>query len=148
MGLHRLLGFTTAVPDPAAVASFYGELGLSGDGAVFSGSDGGATVHLEEAAFRRLVRVEFGADGPEDVARVTRRLTAGGAEPRGDDEEVRVVDPGSRVELVVRVAVRTPVQAPAAPVVPNAPGATVRADERAPAVFGSPRPPRRLGHLV
>jgi len=32
--------------------------------------------------------------------------------------------------------------------VPNAPGATVRADKRAPAVFAGPRPPRRLGHLV
>jgi len=29
-----------------------------------------------------------------------------------------------------------------------APGAVVRADRRAPAVFGKPRPPRRLGHLV
>ena len=148
MGLHRLLGFTTAVPDPAAVAGFYGELGLSGDGAAFSGSDGGATVGLDEAEFRRLVRVEFGADGPEDVARVAQRLTANGAAPQVNEAEVRVVDPGSRVELVVRVAEHAPAQSPAAPVVPNAPGSTLRADERAPAVFGSPRPPRRLGHLV
>jgi len=148
MGLHRLMGFTTAVPDPGSVADFYGELGLAGDGAAFSGSDGGATVRLDEAEFRRLVRVEFGADGPEDVAAVAERLTANGADPHVGEAEVRVVDPGSRVELVVRVAERAPVQPPAAPVVPNTPGAAVRADERAPAVFGSPRPPRRLGHLV
>jgi catechol 2,3-dioxygenase-like lactoylglutathione lyase family enzyme len=148
MGLHRLLGFTAAVPDPGAVAGFYGELGLSGDGAGFSGSDGGATILLDEAGFRRLVRVEFGAEGPEDVVRIAERLAANGADPKVGEGEVQVVDPGSRVELVVRVAERVPAQAPAALVVPNAPGAAVRTDKRAPAVFSGPRPPRRLGHLV
>ncbi len=148
MGLHRLLGFTTAVPDPGALAGFYGELGLSGDGARFSGSDGGATVCLDEAGFRRLVRVEFGAESPEDVARVAARLTANGAHPSVDEDALRVTDPGSGVELVVRVAEQAPAQAPAPSVVPNAPGAAVRTDERAPAVFAGPRPPRRLGHLV
>ena len=42
----------------------------------------------------------------------------------------------------------SPAPAAASLVVPNSPGATVRVDERAPAVFGGPRPPRRLGHLV
>lgn len=148
MGLHRLLGFTAAVPDPGAVAAFYGELGLSGDGAGFSGSDGGAAVSIDESTFRRLVRIELGAADPEDIARVAGRLSANGARPRVAADEVRVVDPGSRVELVVRVAAPAPAPAPATVVAPNAPGATVRADERAPAVFGSARPPRRLGHLV
>lgn len=148
MGLHRLLGFTAAVPDPEAVSGFYSELGLTGNGSSFSGSDGGATVRLDDAEFRRLVRVEFGTDDPEDIASVAERLTDGGADPQIGEDEVRVVDPGSQVELVVRVAERTPAQPSAVPVVPNAPGATVRADARAPAVFGTPRPPRRLGHLV
>jgi hypothetical protein len=148
MGLHRLLGFTTAVPDPEAVAGFYGELGLTGDGSAFSGSDGGASVQLDEAEFRRLVRVEFGADDPEDIARVAERLSAKGAAPYASEGEVRVLDAGSQVELVVRVADPAPVQVASAPVVPNAPGAVVRADERAPAVFAGARPPRRLGHVV
>ena len=79
---------------------------------------------------------------------MARRLTDGGAAPVVADSEVRVVDPASRVELVVRVAEPAPAPAPASLVVPNAPGATVRVDERAPAVFAGPRPPRRLGHLV
>ena len=124
MGLHRLLGFTTAVPDPGAVAGFYGELGLSGDGAAFSGSDGGATVRLDEADFRRLVRIEFGGDGPEDVARVAQRLTTSGADPQVGEAEVRVVDPGSRVELVVRVAERTAAQEKAATEAQGGGGAT------------------------
>lgn len=148
MGLHRLLGFTTAVPDPGALAGFYAELGLSGDGAGFAGSDGGAVVRLDEADFRRLVRVEFGAEGPEDVDRIATRLEEHGAAVQAGDGELRVVDAGSRVELVVRIAEPAPVQLPVTPVIPNAPGATVRIDARAPAVFGGPRPPRRLGHLV
>lgn len=146
--LHRLLGFTTAVPDPAALSGFYDELGLPGDGSRFSGTDGGATVQLDESPFRRLLRVELGAQGPEDVAAVAARLESGGATVRAGEGELAVVDPGSRVEFVVRVAGAAPGQPPATPVVPNAPGATVRADRRAPAVFAGPRPPRRLGHLV
>ncbi|MGO8864243.1 MAG: VOC family protein [Acidimicrobiales bacterium] len=149
MGLHRLLGFTTAVPDPGGLAAFYGELGLEGSPtAGFTGSDGGGAVLVDEGDFRRLVRVEIGCDDPEDLDAVARRLTDGGASPVVNDSEVRVVEPASRVELVVRVAEPAPAPASASLVAPNAPGATVRADERAPAVFGKPRPPRRLGHVV
>ena len=149
MGLHRLLGFTTAVPDPEGLAAFYGELGLAGDAVTgFTGSDDGSRVLVDEGDFRRLVRVEFGCRGPEDIDAAARRLTDGGAVPELTDRELRIVDPASSVELVLRVAEPAPVPAAAAPVVPNAPGATVRVDERAPAVFGGPRPPRRLGHLV
>ena len=149
MSLHRLLGFTTAVPDPGSLAAFYGELGLEGSATTgFTGSDGGAKVILDEGDFRRLVRVELGCDGPEDLVAIARRLTDGGNTPVIADDEVHVVDQASRVEFVVRVSGPAPAQAPPGLIVPNAPGATVRANERAPAVFVGPRPPRRLGHLV
>lgn len=149
MSLHRLLGFTTAVPDPESLAVFYSELGLEGSPiAGFTGSDGGAAVLVEEGDFRRLVRVEFGCDESEDLKAMTRRLTDGGASPLVGDSELRVVDAASRVEFVVRTAAPAPVAVPAALIVPNSPGATVRVDARAPAVFTGPRPPRRLGHLV
>ncbi len=114
MALHRLLGFTTAVPDPEGLAAFYGELGLGGSPTTgFTGSDGGSAVLVDEGDFRRLVRVEFGCEGPEDLDVVARRLTEGGAAPVVSDSEVRVVDPASRVELVVRVAEPAPAPAPA-----------------------------------
>jgi hypothetical protein len=54
MALHRLLGFRSAVPDPSAVAAFYGELGLTGDDVVgWTGSEGGGTVRLDEGELRR-----------------------------------------------------------------------------------------------
>jgi len=149
MGLHRLLGFTAAVPEPSALASFYGELGLEGDGAAgFTGCDGAGAVRLDENGLRRLVRVELGCEGPQDINVVATRLSDSGAAPVVTEGELRVVDPASRVEFVVRVAEPTPSSPASTPVVPNAPGATIRINERAPAVFAGPRPPRRLGHLV
>lgn len=149
MALHRLLGFTTAVPAPDDLAGFYEEVGLSGDGpAGFTGSDGGAAVHLEEGEFRRLLRVEVGCQDPAELADIAARLTEGGASPAVSEDAVRVVEEASQVELVVKAAPPVSPSAGASPVVPNAPGGTVRVDERAPAVFGGPRPPRRLGHLV
>lgn len=149
MALHRLLGFTTAVPDPGGLAAFYGELGLGGGATSgFTGSDGGSAVTVDEGDFRRLVRVEIGCEFAEDVAKVAARLRRSGATVTLRDDEVRVVEASSRVEFVVRVSDRLASPPSAALVVPNAPGATVRVDERAPAVFAGPRPPRRLGHLV
>jgi catechol-2,3-dioxygenase len=50
--------------------------------------------------------------------------------------------------ITVRVAEPEPIIEPVDLVTSNAPGAVVRINERAPGVFGAPRPPRRLGHLV
>ena len=95
MGLHRLLGFTTAVPDPEGLAAFYGELGLGGSPTRGSrGATVAPAVLVDEGEFRRLVRVEFGCDGPEDLDAVARRLADGGATPVVGDGEVRVVDAG------------------------------------------------------
>ena len=149
MGLHRLLGLTAAVPDPTALAAFYGELGLTGSPASgFTGTEGGAAVTVDEGPFRRLARVELGCAAAEDLGATARRLTDGGATPVVTDDRLSVVEPATRVEFVVRVVDPLPPVTPATLVVPNAPGATVRVDERAPAVLAGPRPPRRLGHLV
>jgi catechol 2,3-dioxygenase-like lactoylglutathione lyase family enzyme len=149
MALHRLLGFRSAVPDPAAVAGFYDELGLVGDdGRGWTGSEGGGAVHLEEGELRRPLSVEIGCDSEADLGAIARRLTEGGADPRQSSSEVLVNDVHSRVEFVVRVADPHRPTAPVEPPEPNAPGRDVRLDARAPGVFGQARPPRRLGHMV
>jgi catechol 2,3-dioxygenase-like lactoylglutathione lyase family enzyme len=151
MALHRLLGFRAAVPDPAAVAAFYGELGLVDDGVRgWTGTEGGGAVRLDEGQLRRPLSVEIGCDTEEDVAAIASRLIEGGADPRHhvSDGEVRVHDPASHVELVVQVADRHRPAERAEPPEPNAPGRAVRLDARAPSVFGHARPPRRLGHVV
>jgi catechol-2,3-dioxygenase len=150
MSLHRLLGFRAAVADPAALDRYYAELGLTGNATSgYTGSDGGAVVDVDEAPFRRLVAVAIGCDDDRDLDALQQRLEARGATPQRDSESVSVVDDASRVLITVRVSEpETPSGASVDLVTPNTPGAVVRINERAPGVFGMPRPPRRLGHLV
>lgn len=149
MTLHRLLGFRAAVADPAELAAYYGELGLSGDATSgYTGSEGGAVVVVDEAPFRRLIAVDIGCHDDSDLDAVQRRLEAGASSVTRDSNSVSTLDPSSRVKFTVRVAEPEAAIAPVPLVAPNAPGAIVRTNERAPAVFRGPRSPRRLGHLV
>src|SRR5271166_2106236 len=149
MGLHRLLGFTSAVPDPEGLAAFYAEAGITGsssDG--YRGSDGDARVRLDEGLFRRLLEVRVGCHVENDLDDIAERLRAGGATPRRTADAVSIVEPISQVTFTVSVA---PEEEPLPPIAlpnPNAPGSIHRWNERAPAVFQAPRAPRRLGHLV
>jgi catechol-2,3-dioxygenase len=150
MSLHRLLGFRAAVADPAALDAYYGELGLTSDaGSGYTGSDGGGVVTIDEAPLRRLVAVDIGCDDDRDLDAVQQRLEARGASPTRESESVSVLDAGSRVKFTIQVCEpEAAVSRSVDFVTPNAPGSVVRTNERAPAVFGAPRPPRRLGHLV
>lgn len=149
MGLHRLLGMRVGVPDPAALAGFYGELGLGDDGSGgFGGTDGGTQVAVEQYPFRRLLQVTVGADDDGTIAATQDRLIDRGLDPSVDGSSLTVVDPATEVTFRVEVADRW--QPPVVPEPPpdNRPGVTARHNTRAPGVFGEPRPPRRLGHLV
>lgn len=149
MSLHRLLGFTTAVPHPEALASYYGEMGLTGNAAAgFAGSDGGSVVRIDEGDVRRLTRVEVGCETEEDLAAIAKRLGEGGASATTSGGEVSVVDATSKVEFLVRLADPAPSQPVATQHATNGPAVTVRDNLRAPGVFEGPRSPRRLGHLV
>jgi glyoxalase/bleomycin resistance protein/dioxygenase superfamily protein len=149
MSLHRLLGFRAAVADPTALDAYYAELGLVGDmSSGYTGSDGGAVVTIDEAPFRRLIEVAIGCHDDRDLDALQQRLQASGASPIRTSESVSLVDAASRVQITVRVAEPEAFIAPVDLVTPNAPGAVVRINARAPGVFGAPRPPRRLGHLV
>ncbi|MFZ8997886.1 MAG: VOC family protein [Ilumatobacteraceae bacterium] len=149
MGLHRLLGMRIGVPDPAGLADFYGELRLDHDGTGgFGGTDGGTQVQVEEHPFRRLLEVRIGADDEATIADVGRRLAERGLAAKVTDSTVSAVDPATSVTFTVEVADRwSPPTTPSAPI-DNRPGSTVRRNARAPGVFGAPRPPRRLGHIV
>jgi hypothetical protein len=149
MTLHRLLGFRAAVPDPDALTAYYGELGLTGDAtAGFTGSAGGATVQIDEGPVRRLLEVGIGCSQERDVEQVAQTLSSLGATAERVADGVAVVDPASSVRFIVGVADPEPTLAPSEHVMPNAPGAVVRVNERAPTVTEPPRAPRRLGHLV
>jgi catechol 2,3-dioxygenase-like lactoylglutathione lyase family enzyme len=108
-------------------------------------------VIIDEAPFRRIIAVDIGCGDDRDLDAVQHRLEARGACPTRESDSVSVLDSASRVQVTVRVAEPEAAAVPAdlvTPDAPNAPGAVVRINERNPAVFGGPRPPRRLGHLV
>jgi catechol 2,3-dioxygenase-like lactoylglutathione lyase family enzyme len=149
VSLHRLLGFHAAVPDPGALAAYYAELGLGGDASAgYTGSEGGAGVTVDESPFRRLVSVDIGCHDEHDLDAVQRRLDDGGASTQRTGDSVSVTDPASQVHFTVRIAETEGAARPVQLVTPNAPGAAVRLNERAPGTLQGPRPPRRLGHLV
>lgn len=149
MGLHRLLRMRIGVPDPQALADYYGELSLASDGAGrFGGTDEAGQVIVEEHPFRRLLEVAVGAADPSDLDSIAERLAALGLDARERDGRVCVVDPTTQVTFTVAVADPRPQQASPPPPAENRPGAAPRRNARSDAVTGRPRPPRRLGHLV
>ena len=148
MSLHRLLSMRVGVPRPQELAEFYGEVGLavSGTGEVTS-PDGGTQVLIEEAGHRQLLGVEVGVSDERDLQQAQQRLEALGVAATITDGALHAVDPSTRVRFGLSPAPAL-VQAPSAPTIDNRPGAAVRRNLRAPAVFQGPRPPRRLGHMV
>jgi catechol 2,3-dioxygenase-like lactoylglutathione lyase family enzyme len=150
MSLHRLLSMRVGVPRPDELAAFYSEVGLTTDGAGHvSSPDGGTQVVIEEAPFRQLLGVEVGVGHERDLDEIHDRLDRLGiiADGGSGPGALRAVDPTSQVRFGVTVAERL-VQSAAPLVIDNRPGAIVRRNERATAVFQGARPPRRLGHLV
>jgi catechol 2,3-dioxygenase-like lactoylglutathione lyase family enzyme len=149
MAMHRLLGMRVGVPDPDGLAAFYGEMGLAHDDSGHIDSpDGGTQVTIETHPFRRLLGVDIGVFDDRDLDAAATRAASVGLAVHRDGDRLSVIDPVSQVTFALTPAAPL-VQTPPDPTPPsNAPGAAVRRNRRAPAVFGAPRPPRRLGHVV
>ncbi len=156
MALHRLDSITLGVPDLEATGEFYVDFGLqpSADGTSFSTVDAGEQLHLRRTPIRRLLRASFACDDADDVLAAKSRLDRLGVAchvhvPSGPTgAEAIAVEPGTGVEIELRVAARTVQQATPASLY-NGPGRFDRVGERSPAVVRVGRVrPRRLGHFV
>lgn len=149
MSLHRLTAITLGVPDPAPVASYYEEFGLTplGDGR-FASADGGEQLRLVTTPTRRLVELGIGADDADDLARISRALHGLGIGSETTGDTLVANDAGTRVRVVVRVVARMQ-QAPAVVSALNGPGRIDRTTRRADAILRENRVrPRKLGHVV
>lgn len=150
MTVHRIVSVTVGVPDVAATVAFYEEFGLTQSApGVLASRDGGDQLRLVPAARRRLLTLGLGVEDPEDLDRIATDVAALGlAVSRGPDG-VRVVDPGTGVEVVASVA--EPIVSTDAYDLPasNGPGRWERQNARSSAVDRSgPVRPRKLGHVV
>jgi catechol 2,3-dioxygenase-like lactoylglutathione lyase family enzyme len=149
VALHRLASITIGVPNVEDTCRFYGEFGLTRDGACFSTSDGGEQLRIVETPTRRLIEMCIGADDPDDVDRVADRLAGLGVTRRRDSEEsVSAFEMHSGVRAVVKVLPR--ISHDPIPIGPyNGAGRAERENHRAPAILrDEPVRPHRLGHVV
>jgi catechol 2,3-dioxygenase-like lactoylglutathione lyase family enzyme len=149
MALHRLTSLTIAVPDVAATAPYYEELGLTSlGGGRFATVDGGEQLRLVAAPYRHLRELGIGVDDPDDLDRIAAALATLSIATERTPTALVAVDPGTRVRTVVSIAER--LKQPATPAaVTNGPGRAERRTQRADAVLRDTRVrPRKLGHVV
>lgn len=149
MSLHRLTTITLGVPDPAPVAAYYEEFGLTplGDGR-FASADGGEQLRLVATPTRRLVELGIGADDADDLGRIAAALRGLDVQSEMAGDTLVAHDVGTQVRVVVRIADRLQ-QMPAVASAMNAPGRLDRLTRRADCVLRESRVrPRKLGHVV
>jgi catechol 2,3-dioxygenase-like lactoylglutathione lyase family enzyme len=155
VGLHGLTSITLGVPDVEAVAGYYEEFGLtpsqrSPDGRrhTLATLDGGDQLTITPAPQRRLLEIGIGADDPDDIDRIAANLAALDAQFVRTEDELRVRDPHSALDVTVKVTARV-AQAAAKQEPTNGPGRPDRANGRARAIERTNKVrPRRLGHVV
>ena len=148
MALHRLIDMEIGVPKPAALDDFYQEIGFCGGSGSWGGADQPDQIRVVEAPYRQLTRMRVGCEGEEDLASAAKALDELGAKYEVGGGRLRFTDPINRWEVVVEPAVVRDVKAQ--PVRErNRPGERRRTDVRAESIIEkTPRPPRRLGHIV
>jgi catechol 2,3-dioxygenase-like lactoylglutathione lyase family enzyme len=148
VALHQLSSITIGVPNVEDTCRYYGEFGLTRNGASFSTTDGGEQLRIVESPSRRLIELCIGADDPDDVARVSEQLSRLGVAIERDPTSVSALEIHSGARVVVKVLPPF-TQEPVAREPTNGPGCTQRPNGRAAAVLRhGPIRPRKLGHVV
>ena len=148
MALNRLIDMEIGVPEPAALDDFYQEIGLRGGKGHWGGADQPDQIRIVEAPYRQLTRMRVGCEGEEDLAAAAKGLDELGAKYEIGGGRLRFTDPVNRWEVVVEPTAGSDVK-PQPMRERNRPGDRRRVDVRAEAIIEkTPRPPRRLGHIV
>jgi catechol 2,3-dioxygenase-like lactoylglutathione lyase family enzyme len=148
MALHRLLQIEIGVRDPAQLADFYQEIGLSGAGSTWGGAEQPDQVVVVEAPYRQLRSIRVACEGEEDLSAAAKALDELGAKYTAGEGRLQLTDPINGWDISVEPA-EVGDLAPHPERLVNRPGDRRRLDVRAEAITESePRPPRRLGHFV
>jgi hypothetical protein len=148
MALHSFLGIEIGVPVPDALAAAYAEIGLLGGEDRWGTRECPEQIRVVEAPYRQLRSMRIGCEDEGDLAALERRLEALGVASERRPGSLSCLDPSGTWEVVVEVAPRLSLSSPPRRT-PNRPGHRPRAAIRADVVTeATPRPPRRLGHVV
>ena len=149
MALNGLLDIELSVPDPTALASFWERRGLirTADD-VLGTADRPVQLRVTEGTYRHLSMLHLSCETEADLAVIACRIGDLGVESTIEDTTLRCVDPVFGHRVVIDVGAPPPLS-PTQIRAYNHPGEQLRSGVRADAVAeDSPRPPRRLGHVV
>lgn len=149
MALSSLLDIELSVPDPAALADFWARRGMTPTSEGIMGTqDRDVQLRIVDGGYRHLSELHLGCDEEQDLVDIATRIGALGVDSTISGTTLTCIDPVFNNRVVIDVTTPhplTPTQARAH----NPPGEQHRLNTRADAVTeASPRPPRRLGHIV
>jgi len=148
MALHRLIGMEIGVPDPTPLDDFYREIGLEGGDGRWGGAEQPDQIRIVEAPYRQLRSMRVGCEDEQDLAVAARALDELGVKHQVGSGMLRLTDPINRWEICIEPTPAADLQTRPART-RNRPGDRPRAGVRAEAILEeTPRPPRRLGHVV
>ncbi|MFZ9018434.1 MAG: VOC family protein, partial [Ilumatobacteraceae bacterium] len=149
MALNGLLDIELSVPDPTALASFWERRGLNRTADdVLGTADRPVQLRVTEGTYRHLSMLHLSCETEADLAVIAGRIGDLGVGSTIEDTTLRCVDPVFGHRVVIDVGAPPPLS-PTQNRAYNHPGEQLRAGVRADAVAeDSPRPPRRLGHVV
>ena len=148
MALHRIIDIEIGVPEPTVLDDFYREIGLSGGDGRWGGAEQPDQIRIVEAPYRQLCSLRVACESEEDLATAASGLDALGAKYQIGEGRLHFTDPVNRWQVVVEPAEVRDIQTQPTRE-RNRPGARPRVDVRAESITeASPRPPRRLGHVV
>lgn len=149
MALNGLLDIELSVPNPDELVAFWERRGMHhhGDG-VLGTADRNIQLRFVEADYRHLSELHLSCAAERDLADIAGRIGAMGVESTIQGTTLRCLDPVLGHRVVIDVGAPHPLS-PAQERARNGPGAFARTDDRAEAITEeTPRPPRRLGHVV
>ena len=148
MALHRLMNMEIGVPDPGVLDDFYQEIGLTGGEGLWGGEEQPDQIRVVEAPYRQLVRMRVACEAEEDLADAAKNLDELGTRYEMSNGQLRVTDPINEWEVVIQPEKVQDIQT--RPLRQrNRPGDRARTGVRAEGIVEkTPRPPRRLGHVV
>ena len=148
MALHRLARMTVAVPDPSVLDAFYQEIGFTGGDGSWGGADRPGQIQVGEASYRQLRALHIACEDEADLAAAAERLDQLGVPHQRVNGSLKVKDPVNEWEYIIEPAPVADIS-PQPKRVMNYPGERNRRGQRAEVlVEATPRPPRRLGHVV
>ncbi len=148
MALHRLLGMKIGTPTPDTLDDFYREIGLEGGNGKWGSAAAPDQIVITESPYRQLREIRVGCEDEADLAAIGKRLDHLGVTYDLSGGKLKLEDPSNHWSIEIEPT--EPFDVPAPPArVGNRPGDRPRRGQRADVIGeSSPRPPRRLGHVV